>query len=381
MAFSLAVWSSRTPKLPSVTAPKRPTPSVAARSNLPHARELQFHPSVPMTDDNPQVDEPADPGGTAPFAALYDRAVESLLDVPVREEYLETERGRTHLLTAGNQSAPPVVVFQGGNVTNPVTLSRVQGLADEYHLIAPDTPGQPGKTTVEEPRKFASWVVGLLDGLDLEDSAMIGISHGAGIVLEAAAEVPDRIDAAALVVPAGFGTSVSVEFVRMASPSLAYRFLPGQGFLRRGLAPMFTRPMSTVDGAIIETVETVLRTGDPASEFPGPDTLRRWRASGARRWSSRPNGTRSSRGSVPATGHAGPPIARGVFRARRRTSLPLPGGTGPRDRTDPGASRCERSRDAIDPRPPALCNRQLDSLATMPDQDPPGPVESCLPQC
>jgi len=224
-----------------------------------------------MTDDNPQVDEPADPGGTAPFAALYDRAVESLLDVPVREEYLETERGRTHLLTAGNQSAPPVVVFQGGNVTNPVTLSWVQGLADEYHLIAPDTPGQPGKTTVEEPRKFASWVVGLLDGLDLEDPAMIGISHGAGIVLEAAAEVPGRIDAAALVVPVGFGTSVSVEFMRMASPSLAYRFLPGQGFLRRGLAPMFTQPMSTVDGAIIETVETVLRTGNLTSEFPGPD--------------------------------------------------------------------------------------------------------------
>lgn len=208
-----------------------------------------------------------------PFTAIYDRAVESLLEVPVQEKYVDTGGGQTHLLTAGDDTDPPLVVFQGGNVTTPITLSWVQALAEEYHLIAPDTPGQPGKTTVETPEKYTPWVVDLLDALDLQSARMIGISHGAGIVLETAVDAPERIDAVALVVPAGFGTAFSTSLLRIVLPSVGYRFLPQRRLLHQALAPMFTQSVSSVDETILETVGQALRTGELRAEFPGPDDL------------------------------------------------------------------------------------------------------------
>lgn len=224
-----------------------------------------------MPEDGPAPTDPGAPSGTSPFAGLYGRAVESLLDVPVTDEWVDSEAGRTHLLAAGDPSAPPVVVFQGGNVTNPVTLSWVQALADDYYLLAPDTPGQPGKTTARTTPDFGPWVVEVLDSLGLDSAAMIGASHGAGVLLEAAAHAPARIDAAALVVPAGFGTRLSLDLARVVAPSLAYRVLPRRRLLHWALAPMFTQPVSSVDDVVIETIGTALRTGDLAAEFPGPD--------------------------------------------------------------------------------------------------------------
>lgn len=206
------------------------------------------------------------------FTDLYDRAVESLLDVSVEKMWIDTRNGRTHLLTAGDPSNTPVIVFQGGNITTPVTLAWVQALANEYYLIAPDTPGEPGKTTTEVPIEYGEWVVEMLDGLKLDKSAMIGISHGAGVLLETAAHTPDRIETAALVVPAGFGTPPSLALARIVVPSLAYRLFPRRWVLHQALAPMFTQPVSEIDSVVIETVGKALQTGELTAEFPGPDS-------------------------------------------------------------------------------------------------------------
>lgn len=215
--------------------------------------------------------ETAPDGTGGPFDALYDRAVADLLDVPVEETWVETRAGRTHVLLAGDPDAPPVCVLQGGNVTNPVTLAWVQGMADEYRLVAPDTPGEPGRSANEHPAEYGPWLVDVLDGLELERVAVVGPSHGAGVLLEATVETPERISAAVLVVPAGFGTPFSPALARVVLPSLAYRLYPREWLLRRALAPMFTEPMDTVEEVVVETVGLALRTGELDTGFPGPD--------------------------------------------------------------------------------------------------------------
>lgn len=205
-----------------------------------------------------------------PFDALYDRAVAELLDVPVEETRVDTRAGRTHALLAGHSDAPPVRVLEGGNVTTPVTLSWVQGLAEEYRLVAPDTPGEPGKSPADTPREYGPWVVDVLDALGLEAVAALGASHGAGVLLEAAARAPERVAAAVLVVPAGFGTPLSPALARVVLPSLAYRLYPREWLLRRALAPVFTDPVERVEGVVLETVGLALRTGDLDAGFPGP---------------------------------------------------------------------------------------------------------------
>lgn len=162
-------------------------------------------------------------------------------------------------------------MFQGGNVTNPVTLAWVQDLADDYYLVAPDTPGEPGKTRSDAPTSYASWVGDVADALDLGAVPAVGISHGAGVVLETAAEEPHRISAAALVVPAGFGTPLSVRLGRVVLPALGYRLVPNPRLLEWALAPMFTDPLRSVPDVVLETVGLALRTGDLDAEFPGPD--------------------------------------------------------------------------------------------------------------
>lgn len=207
------------------------------------------------------------------FGPLYDRSIEHLLDVPVTAQWVETRAGRTHVLTTGDPTAPPVVVLQGGNVTTPVTLAWLQGLADDYHLIAPDTPGEPGKSHPERPSEYGPWVTDVLDGLGLDRATLVGVSHGGGVLLEAAAHAPDRITAAVLVAPAGFGTPPSLPLARIVVLSLAYRLVPRLGLLERALAPMFTEPMAAVDPVVVDTVATALREGDLDAGFPGPDDL------------------------------------------------------------------------------------------------------------
>jgi pimeloyl-ACP methyl ester carboxylesterase len=219
------------------------------------------------------IDDGIRPASVSRFGELYDDAISVLLDVPITDRWVETGAGRTHVFTAGDPTAPPVVVFQGGNVTNPVTLAWVQQLAGEYYLIAPDTPGQPGWSDPHEPNAYGPWVVDVLDGLGIDRAAMVGISHGGGVLLEAAVHAPDRIAAAVLVAPAGFGTPLSPALAQIVVLSLAYRVVPRRGLLTRALAPMFSDSIDTVDDVVIETVGQALRTGDIQASFPGPDDL------------------------------------------------------------------------------------------------------------
>jgi pimeloyl-ACP methyl ester carboxylesterase len=207
-----------------------------------------------------------------PFASLYSRARNELLAVPTDDTTVRTRVGPTHVLTAGDADAPPLVVFQGGNVTNPVTLAWVEALADDYHLVAPDTPGEPGIEETPHPDEFGPWVADVLDALGIDTAAMVGLSHGAGVLLEAAAAVPDRLDAAALVVPAGFGVSITVDLLRTVALSLGYRVAPSDRLLAAALAPLFTEPIDALPPVVRETVGTALRTADTKTGFPGPDS-------------------------------------------------------------------------------------------------------------
>jgi len=214
----------------------------------------------------PRRDDPTAVG----FGDLYDSAVESLLAVPVSDEWVDTRAGRTHVLAAGDPDAPPVVVLQGSALTTPVTLSWVQGLAEEYRLLAPDTPGQPGKSVGEAPAEYAGWLVDVLDGLELDRAAVLGVSHGGGSLLSTAAQAPERLAAAVLVVPAGFGTPASLDLVWTLGPALGYQFLPTRGLLIGALAPLFTQSVRSVEEVVVETIERSVRAEGFPAEFPGP---------------------------------------------------------------------------------------------------------------
>lgn len=209
------------------------------------------------------------PMGRRALEDVYTDAVDQL-GIDVDERYVETRHGDTHVLLAGPASGEPVVVFHGGNATNPMTLAWYAGLAEEYRLIAPDTIGQPGfsaETRVSpQGDGYGQWVVDLLDAFEIRAAPMIGTSYGAGIILRTAAIASERIDRAAMVVPAGFETGSLLSMLQVGLPAILYRFLESEWLLERVLTSMVTQ--SDPDLVVRETIAASLRHVNLEREFP-----------------------------------------------------------------------------------------------------------------
>ena len=202
----------------------------------------------------------------------YERGVERLR-IDVDDEWVDTRYGETHLLVAGDEAAPPVVVFHGGNATNPLTLAWFEALADDYRLVAPDTIGQPGLSapTRVDPTgdAYGEWVVDLLDALGLGSVPLVGPSYGAGIALRTAAYAPDRIAAAALVVPAGLTLgSLPRLVVGIGLPTLGYRLTGSRRLLARVLDAICTVPAAELDEVTVDTIGAALRHVELDRAFP-----------------------------------------------------------------------------------------------------------------
>ena len=195
------------------------------------------------------------PESQAAIEALYDRQV-AKLPFPVESRYVETRYGRTHLLLAGPREAPPLVVFHGGNDTNPSTLGWIAPLAREFGIIAPDTIGHPGRSApVRLPPgglSYGTWVSDLMEGLKLNSAAMMGGSYGAGILLNAMVCIPERIEKAVLFIPSGFvSMPARVMWGGFILPLIRYTLAPNDRNLEGLLRPIFGK--YPVDPEVVES--------------------------------------------------------------------------------------------------------------------------------
>lgn len=211
---------------------------------------------------------------------LYDRAVDRL-GLAVEERTLSTRHGETHLLAAGPEEAPPVVVLQGGNSLNPLTLAWYRPLAERFRLLAPDTPGHPGKSVPVRPSwsrgGYGRWLVDVVDGLGLARPPVIGSSHGGAVVLQAASVAPGRIGPAALVVPMGVMIPRLRTLAGLSPAALLQRWSPSDERLRRAAERLFTEPLDALWMEMVRTVadhvrfEKLLPRGLPRGALSGWD--------------------------------------------------------------------------------------------------------------
>ena len=186
------------------------------------------------------------PRGEAELAALYEEALDRL-DLRFESLAVGTRFGHTHVLAAGPENAPPLVILPGGNFLNPLCLAWFAPLAHGHRVYAPDLLGQPGRSsqTRLSPKgdDHAEWLSDLLDGLGLRRAAFVGISFGAGLILRLAGHLPERIVRATLVSPAGVAIGPIPRMLReVALPMLLYRLSPGRERLLRAARPILTEP-------------------------------------------------------------------------------------------------------------------------------------------
>ncbi|KON91154.1 alpha/beta hydrolase [Rossellomorea marisflavi] len=212
----------------------------------------------------------------------YDRYVNSF-DFGVERIFVETSYGKTHVLVAGPPEGKPVFIFQGGNCINPMTLSWFLPLMGHYRVYAPDTIGHPGFS--DENRisakddSFARWTKELMEHFHVERSAFVGPSYGGGIILRLAAFMPDKIDCAVLVSPAGITLGSKVRMMgEILLPLVMYQMTSSPRHLDRIADTMSQSSMKEVDKNVIGDVFTYLRLEQDMPKLTTKEELKHFNA-------------------------------------------------------------------------------------------------------
>ncbi len=208
--------------------------------------------------------------GQAEVIALYEKKLASLA-VETHSRMVQTRFGHTHVLAAGPQEAPPVMVLTGISTGAPRILERFLPLSKDFRLYAPDPIGQPGRSAQTRvppgDHNYGKWMVDVLNGLGLEQLPFIGISFGGGILLDTASYAPERISQAALIAPAGL---TRVPFlssaVKFFIPCLLYRYFPSRKRLIGAVQPL----AGEIDDYSLQVFDATLRNVKLNVAPPGP---------------------------------------------------------------------------------------------------------------
>ena len=147
------------------------------------------------------------PEGRDELVAVYERRL-ARLRLTVESRVVQTRFGPTHVLEAGPDDGPPLVLIPGANGCALDFAEPFGSLAATCRCFFVDMVGEPNRSSEVRPSKsdhsLGRWVEDVLDGLDLSRAALLGMSGGGYAVVMTAAVVPERIERAALIVPEGF---------------------------------------------------------------------------------------------------------------------------------------------------------------------------------
>ncbi|MCM3236564.1 alpha/beta hydrolase [Heyndrickxia oleronia] len=193
----------------------------------------------------------------------YDNYLKSF-QFNVEQKYVNTSYGKTHILVAGPPEGKPIFIFQGGNCINPMTLSWFLPLVDKYRVYAPDTIGHPGYSSESrisaKDNSFAQWIKELMDYFNIDSSAFVGPSYGAGIILRLATFMPDKIDCSVLVSPAGIRLGSKIRMIKdILLPLVLFNGTSSQKYLNKITDTMSDNSMREIDKKIIGDVFKYIR--------------------------------------------------------------------------------------------------------------------------
>ncbi|MHB1314814.1 MAG: alpha/beta fold hydrolase [Christensenellales bacterium] len=137
----------------------------------------------------------------------FEEGVMAYWPFPYTAAMVPTRFGQTHTVTAGNKDKPALVLLHGAASNLLGWGGDIPRYMDRFFVVAPDIPGEAGKSEPVRPSwsndDYADWLCGLLDSLGIEEVCLLGISLGGWIALKFAAAYPARVKKLVLVTPAG----------------------------------------------------------------------------------------------------------------------------------------------------------------------------------
>lgn len=144
--------------------------------------------------------------GYAAMMRWYENAL-TRFTVPITRRFIKTCCGVTHVISAGDPTAPPLMLLHGINVNAIGWRQQFALLAPHFHLIAPDVIGFSGMSDAVRPDydsdAHTRWLMDVLDAYNAARAGIVGTSGGGWHALKLAAHHPERVAALTLVNPLG----------------------------------------------------------------------------------------------------------------------------------------------------------------------------------
>lgn len=126
---------------------------------------------------------------------------------PVETLHVPTRVGDTFVAACGDPAAPPLVLLHGSSSNLLMWTGDVQAYARHFRVYGVDIPGEPGQSEPTRPPlagpDYADWLHELFQALGIQRAGLVGISLGGWMALKFATAHPDRVQALALLCPAG----------------------------------------------------------------------------------------------------------------------------------------------------------------------------------
>ena len=116
----------------------------------------------------------------------------------IQERDVQTTFGTTHVIEAGKDGAPALVLFHGvGDDSALMWIFNAAELSRHFKLYAIDTLGGPGKSVPNENynENFddIAWIDQIFDGLKLEKAFIVGVSNGGYLVQYYTVKRPEKV--------------------------------------------------------------------------------------------------------------------------------------------------------------------------------------------
>jgi pimeloyl-ACP methyl ester carboxylesterase len=120
---------------------------------------------------------------------------------------IPTRFGETHIVTAGDPDAPALVLLHGSASNLLGWGGTIPLYARDFRVVAPDMPGEAGRSGPVRPSwdndEYVLWLDDLLDALGIGKAALLGISLGGWAAAKYAAHRPERASRIVLLAPGG----------------------------------------------------------------------------------------------------------------------------------------------------------------------------------
>jgi pimeloyl-ACP methyl ester carboxylesterase len=144
------------------------------------------------------------PEGKAKCLAIYETGL-AHWPVPYDQLDLPTRFGSTHVIVSGPKTAPPLVLLHGQWASSMMWSSVIGELSQGYRTYAIDQIDDIGKSVPARlpasRSDYATWLLDVLDQLDLPQVDLVGLSYGGFLAVNFALSAPGRVKRLILLCP------------------------------------------------------------------------------------------------------------------------------------------------------------------------------------